>query len=159
MDFRIDELSLSCCAQIVEMWHQGWHDAHASVVPCELVALRTKGSFTDRVQQLRSDFRVAIFKDEILGFCILRGDELYQMYVSRTARGKGVAAALIADAETCMRGAGHRTAWLDCAIGNDRAARFYEKSGWENVKTVVTHLDTSKGHFSLEVWRFEKNLP
>ncbi|MEO9822098.1 MAG: GNAT family N-acetyltransferase [Paracoccaceae bacterium] len=159
MDFRIDELSLNHNTQIVEIWHQGWHDAHASLVPSELVVLRTKESFTDRVQQLQSDFRVAISKDEILGFCILRGDELYQMYVSRNARGRGVAAALIEDAETCIQGAGHRTAWLDCAIGNDRAARFYGKSGWENVKTVITKLDTSKGHFPLEVWRFEKSLP
>jgi GNAT superfamily N-acetyltransferase len=89
---------------------------------------------------------------------MLKGDELYQLYVSAQARGTGVAAALIADAEARLRAGGVQTAWLGCAIGNDRAARFYEKSGWHRAGTVVERLETSSGEFPLEVWRYEKSL-
>jgi GNAT superfamily N-acetyltransferase len=89
---------------------------------------------------------------------MLKGDELYQLYVSALARGTGVAAALIADAEARLRAGGVQLAWLGCAIGNDRAARFYEKSGWHRVGTVVERLETSSGEFPLEVWRYEKSL-
>jgi ribosomal protein S18 acetylase RimI-like enzyme len=40
-----------------------------------------------------------------------------------------VAAALIADAEAMLAEHGVEMAWLACAVGNNRAARFYEKSG------------------------------
>ena len=64
-----------------------------------------------------------------LGFTMLKGDEVYQLYVSREARGRGVAAALMADAEQRLAARGVSDAWLACAIGNERAARFYEKQG------------------------------
>jgi ribosomal protein S18 acetylase RimI-like enzyme len=78
--------------------------------------------------------------------------------VSREARGSGVAAALTADAEARLAERGVETAWLACAIGNDRAARFYEKSGWRLAGTVVNPAETSSGPFPLEVWRYEKRL-
>ena len=51
-----------------------------------------------------------------------------------------------------------RRAWLACAIGNDRAARFYEKCGWTRMGTMINEAETSRGPFSLEVWRYEKQL-
>ena len=93
-----------------------------------------------------------------LGFCIVKDDELYQLFVSPQARGSGVAASLIADAEERLAQSGVATAWLACAIGNERAARFYEKSGWHRVGTMVDPLETSIGTFPLEVWRYEKRL-
>jgi hypothetical protein len=48
--------------------------------------------------------------------------------------------------------------WLACAIGNERAARFYEKSGWRRIGTMVSRLDTANGPFDLGVWRYEKRL-
>jgi ribosomal protein S18 acetylase RimI-like enzyme len=95
---------------------------------------------------------------EPVGFCIVKGDELYQLYVSALARGSGVAAALIADAEAHLSRAGVETAWLACAIGNERAARFYEKYGWRRAGTMINHLETPTGEFPLEVWRYEKHL-
>jgi GNAT superfamily N-acetyltransferase len=89
---------------------------------------------------------------------MLKGDELNQLYVSAEARGAGVAAALIADAESRQAASGVETAWLACAIGNDRAGRFYEKSGWRRAGTFVSRLDTINGPFDLEVWRYEKHL-
>ena len=66
---------------------------------------------------------------------------------------------LIDDAEARLAESGITTAWLACAIGNDRAARFYEKCGWHRSGTMVNHLETREGEFLLEVWRYEKPLP
>jgi GNAT superfamily N-acetyltransferase len=89
---------------------------------------------------------------------MLKGDELYQFYVSSRARGTGVAAALMVDAEIRLRESGVRTAWLACAIGNDRAARFYEKSGWLRTGIMTDQLEVPNGSFALDVWRYEKSL-
>jgi hypothetical protein len=65
---------------------------------------------------------------------------------------------LIADAEARLAKSGIETAWLACAIGNQRAARFYEKCGWRCVGVVTYEAETSTGTFPIEVWRYEKNL-
>jgi len=80
------------------------------------------------------------------------------LFVSPEAHGSGVAAALIADAEAMLAEHGVETAWLACAVGNNRAARFYEKSGWCLAGTFVNSAETSSGPFSLEAWRYEKRL-
>jgi ribosomal protein S18 acetylase RimI-like enzyme len=105
-----------------------------------------------------NDVRVVGPSGAPLGFHLLKDDELYQLYVSAQARGSGVAAALIADAEARLAERGIETAWLGCAIGNERAARFYEKCGWHRARTVVSDLETTNGIFRLEVWRYEKAL-
>ncbi len=78
--------------------------------------------------------------------------------MSPEARGSGVAAVPIADAEARFAERGVETAWLACAIANHRAARFYEKSGWRLAGMVVNPAETSSGPFPLEVWRYEKRL-
>ena len=85
-------------------------------------------------------------------------NELHQLFVSPAGRGTGVAALLEADAVRKIAAQGAGVAWLACAIGNDRAARFYEKMGWRRVGTFVSQLETQKGIFPLEVWRYEKTL-
>ena len=92
------------------------------------------------------------------GFYMLKDDELYQFYLAREARGSGIAAALIADAEARLAARGVATAWLACGIGNDRAARFYEKCGWVRARTQVNRLETPNGVFEVEVWRYEKRV-
>jgi ribosomal protein S18 acetylase RimI-like enzyme len=87
-----------------------------------------------------------------------RHEELYQLYVSPAGRGTGLAVLLESDAVAAIAARGARIAWLACAIGNERAARFYEKTGWRRVGTVVSQLETHEGIFPLEVWRYEKSL-
>jgi len=143
---------------LARVWYDGWHDGHAHVVPAELTRLRTLESFRSRLHKALPRIRVVGPPGAPVGFCIVKGAELYQLFVSRESRGSGVAAALIADAEARLSESGVETAWLACAIGNDRAARFYEKCGWRRAGTMVNRLDTSNGEFLLEVWRYEKSL-
>jgi ribosomal protein S18 acetylase RimI-like enzyme len=143
--------------RLATIWHDGWHEAHAHLAPPGLAEFRTLDSFRDRIEAALSNTRVTGPPQAATGFCIVKDDELYQLYVSVPARGSGAAAALIADAEARIAVRAD-TAWLACAIGNDRAARFYEKCGWRRTGTVDYEADTSKGHFTLSVWRYEKSL-
>jgi ribosomal protein S18 acetylase RimI-like enzyme len=144
--------------QLATVWYEAWREAHAHLVPAELTQLRTWESFRSRLKEALQDVRVVGPKGQPLGFSLIKADELYQLFVSRQARGSGVAVALIDDAEARLFENGVETAWLACAIGNDRAARFYEKRGWRRAGTMINLAETSAGPFSLEVWRYEKVL-
>jgi ribosomal protein S18 acetylase RimI-like enzyme len=144
--------------QLARIWYDGWHDAHAQIVPADLTRLRTLDSFRDRLRAALPNIRVSGPPGAPVGFSILKGDELYQLFVSAPSRGSGVATALIADAEARLADSGVRTAWLACAIGNERAARFYQKRGWHRVGTMINLAETASGTFALEVWRYEKSL-
>ena len=156
MDVRdAEEQEVEALAQI---WYDGWKDAHWEILPEELKRIRTPESFTERMRAALSTVRVAGTPGAPVGFHMLKDDELYQLYVSAHARGSGVAAALIADAERLLAESGFETGWLACAIGNDRAARFYEKSGWRRVGNMINRLETPTGMFDLKTWRYEKRL-
>ena len=144
--------------QLARVWFDAWNDAHAQIVPPELKRLRTLDSFRERLRAALPRTRAAGPPGAPVGFCVLKDEEVYQLFVSADARGTGVAAALMGDAEARLAANGVRTAWLACAIGNDRAARFYEKSGWRRVGTMVNEAETSEGTFQLDVWRYEKVL-
>src|ERR1700741_805439 len=119
--------------QLATIWFDGWRDAHERIVPAELTRARTLQSFRARLEADLSAVRVVGASGAPLGFCIVKDDELYQLFVAAPARGTGAAAALISDAEARLSDKGVETAWLACAIGNDRAARFYERQGWRRV--------------------------
>ena len=143
---------------VAQLWHDGWRDAHLAIVPETLARVRTLESFRLRTRLDLPDVRVAGAPGQVLGFYTLKGDEVYQFYVGAAARGTGVAAALMADAEVRLAARGVGVAWLACAIGNGRAAKFYEKCGWRRVSTFTSRLDTADGVIPLEVWRYQKPL-
>lgn len=145
--------------RVGRIWFESWRDAHEQLVPAELTRARTLDSLRNRIAAGLPDVRVVGDVGEPVGFAMIKDDELYQLFVSRSARGSGAAAALLADAESLLARSGVRTAWLSCAIGNDRAARFYEKHGWRRVGNMTSHLQTINGEMTLETWRYEKNLP
>ena len=143
---------------LTQIWYDGWHEAHAQIVPAELRPFRTVDSFRQRLHAALPNIRVAGPFGAPHGFSILKDAELYQLYVSAPFRGSGIAAALIDDAEARLSEHGISAAWLACAVGNNRAARFYEKRGWHRVGTIVYDAQTSTGTFPLDVWRYEKVL-
>ena len=143
---------------LAKIWYDGWQDAHSAVPPAELAKYRTLESFRQRLQSDLANVRVAGPYGQPVGFCMVKGDELYQLYVSARERGSGVGAVLLADAEAQLAAMGVETAWLACAIGNERARKFYSKNGWRCEGTMISQQDTPDGLFPLEVWRYEKDL-
>ena len=143
---------------LARLWYDGWQDAHADILPAELKRIRTLDSFAGRLRHHLAHVRTAGPIGAPLGFHLVEDDELNQFYVSAEARGTGLAQALIADAEDVIRTHGVQTAWLACAIGNARAARFYEKCGWRLIGERTIRLGTPTGDFPLAIWRYEKSL-
>ena len=143
---------------LARLWRDAWHEAHASIVPPELTRIRTLQDFTRRLREALDRTRVAGATGRPDGFCIVKGDELGHLFIAPRARGSGVAAALLADAEARLTAAGVELAWLACAIGNERAARFYEKSGWRRACVFVHRPQTPDGKLEIETWRYEKRL-
>ena len=73
--------------RLARLWNECWHEAHAHLVPLELTQLRTLESFRSRLAALLPDIRVAGSPDDPVGFCIVKDDELYQLFVSPHAKG------------------------------------------------------------------------
>src|SRR5687767_9604754 len=120
-------------AAVADLWHEGWHAGHAGHVPDGLTALRTLEAFHERTPTRVTDTTVALDEaGELMGFVMVVGDEVEQLFVGPAARGSGVAAQLLAGAEGQVAAAGHPEAWLAVVEGNARARRFYEKCGWRD---------------------------
>lgn len=154
MQFRKAEVGET--AAIAAMWHKGWHEGHAAHVPGDLVATRTIEEFRTRTAGYIAQTTVLEVDGQIAGFHMLDGDELYQFYVATDFRGSGVAAALMRHVEDALGG---RQAWLACAVGNARAAAFYEKCGWRQAATEEYLVETADGPKAVSCWRYVKDLP
>ena len=142
---------------LAALWHEGWHAAHAATMPPALVAMRTRDAFAARTPGLLEGAVVA--EDAgLAGFCAVRQDEVYQLYVRPAAQGTGAAAALLAEGEARIARAGFASAWLLCAEGNARARRFYERQGWRSAGAEEADLDGAPGGppFRTRVLRFGK---
>jgi GNAT superfamily N-acetyltransferase len=123
-----DEADLSAVAAL---WHDSWHDGHATLLPPAIVAQRDPGSFAARLVPLVAGSVVAVEDDEIVGFGALVGSEIDQLFVARAARGTAVAAGLLGVLEDRLREAGVMRAEIQCLEGNDRALAFYKRHGWQ----------------------------
>ncbi len=120
-------------AAVADLWHEGWHTGHAGHVPEGLTAARTLEAFHERTPTRVADTSVAVTDSgELLGFAMVVGDEVEQLFVAPAARGTDVASLLLAEAERRVAAGGHPEAWLAVVAGNARARRFYEKRGWRD---------------------------
>lgn len=147
-------------ADIVRLWHQGWHDAHAALVPPEVLAFRTIDHFSTWLAEARDAFYVAV-DTELRGFVSVKDAEIVKLYVGRNARGQGVAHKLLSFAETKLSESGVREAELFCTAGNSRAENFYLREGWTLSETSEDHLWMPEGittRFAVQTHRFQKNL-
>lgn len=143
---------------LVQIWHDGWHEAHGGLVPPDLVAARDMTDFDRRLRSLLDQTRVLGPSGAPIGFCSLRGEELMQLFVSPEVRGTGAALTLMKDGERRLRTSGVAVAWLACVIGNDRAARFYSRHGWQRMGSVQYRAETASGVISVTEWKYEKAL-
>lgn len=144
--------------ELARIWFHGWQDGHLHLLPEEVRAMRTLERFTQRLQDALDDVLVATLDGHVTGLCMLKGDELYQFYVDAPARGTGLAAALMAASEQELVRRGQSRVYLICAIGNDRAARFYEKCGWHNAGERDLAVGDEGNEILIRIWRYEKIL-
>ncbi len=144
---------------LVTLWHEGWRDAHLAMSPQELIRNRTADVFAQRLERKWTLTHVMGEVGAPQGFAVLEGPELDQFYVARPVRGTGFATEFMTLIETVFRERNILRPWLICSVGNDRAARFYDKSGWENMGRQIGAVEIPGGTFELPVWRFEKTLP
>ena len=145
--FPVRAADASELEHLARIWHEGWHDAHAHIAPEGLVKARTLERFRARLAAALAETFVIGPPGAPDGFFMLKDDELYQFYVARSARGSDIAATLMDAAEAEFARRGIVMAWLACGIGNHRAARFYEKRGWVNARTMTNRLETPEGIF------------
>ena len=140
---------------IAALWRHGWMQGHGAAAPQSLTKQRTADEFLTRTTAHLKQTQVAWIDGQMAGFFMLEGDELYQFYVAPDFQGSGTARDLMAHAEAAL---GDGLKWLACLVGNDRAARFYEKSGWVLAATVPYEVETEDGPHTINAWRYEKRL-
>lgn len=146
-------------AAVADLWHAGWHDGHAGHVPEALTRARTLAAFHERTPSRVADTTVAVSEDgELLGFLMIAGDELEQLFVGRPARGTGLAARLLAEAERQVAAAGHEMAWLAVVAGNARARAFYEREGWRDRGELPYEVTAGGQRFVSPCRRYEKRV-
>lgn len=146
-------------AAVADLWHEGWHDGHAGHVPAGLTAFRTLEAFHERTPGRVADTTVAVDgTGGLLGFVMVVGDEVEQVFVGRTARGTGLATALLVEAERQVAAAGHAEAWLAVVAGNERARRFYEKCGWHDRGDLAYEVSAGGSTWVSPCRRYVKDL-
>lgn len=143
---------------LAQLWYDGWQVAHAAHVPASLTAIRTLDSFEIRLKEHFNTTRVIGEVGIPLGLCIIKGPEIYQIFVSPKAQGTGAASLLITDGLARIRADGHTNAKLDVNIQNARAIAFYEKMGWQRKGVETIMLDTLTEPYPLPCLVMTKKL-
>ena len=92
---------------------------------------------------------------------MLKADEVYQFYVSRPARGSGVAQALIADAETRLAASGVSNVVARLRDRQRAGGAVLRKERVASRAGTVVNVALRRrrgGASTLDVWRYEKTL-
>ncbi|WP_271022800.1 GNAT family N-acetyltransferase [Rhizobium lusitanum] len=129
---------------IIRLWHEGWHDAQANLVPAEILAFRTPNHFAVWLKLAPDVFYVATNPD-LLGFVSVKGAEIVKLYVAKHARGTGAAQDLLSFSERLLRENGVKEAELFCTAGNLRAEKFYLRENWLLSRTIDDALWVAEG--------------
>ncbi len=132
---------LSDAAAIADYHHRCWLSAFAPLVDpavMEVIEPRVErwqlwlGEDTDH------DTIVAVDEhDQPIGHSTILDNELLHLFVDPDHHGRGLGRTLLADAETRLRAAGHRSIQLHTIVGNTPAITLYEANGW----TMTDRLD------------------
>jgi len=104
------------------------------------------------------EMTVAVVDGEVAGFVLVVGAEVEQVYVSSDYRGRGVADALLLEAERQVLANGHAEAWLAVVAGNARARAFYERAGWRDEGPFGYAAATEDGPIAVPCHRYTKRV-
>ena len=94
----------------------------------------------------------------VVGFVAIADDEIDQLFVDSSARGQGIADALLRAGEDVIAASGHDRAWLSVVENNARARRFYERNGWSDGGAFIYRTDGADGVFEVPSRHYEKRL-
>jgi len=145
-------------AAVADIWHRAWHVAHPGHVPAGLTEARTAEAFHARTPSRVADTTVAEEDGVLVGFTMVAGDEVEQVFVDPERHGTGVAAPLLAAAEQRVAAAGHDVAWLAVVVGNARARAFYEKHGWRDTGDLPYEVSAGGTTYTSPCRRYEKTV-
>ena len=145
-------------AAVADLWHEGWHDAHAGHVPDGLTAARTLEAFHARTPARVADTTVAEVDGRLAGFIMIEGDEVEQVFVDPGHHGGGVGGPLLGEGERRVAAAGYAEAWLAVVVGNARARRFYEKHGWRDAGDLPYEVTAGGATYVSPCRRYVKTL-
>jgi GNAT superfamily N-acetyltransferase len=158
VSYSIRKATTDDVGDVARIWHSGWNDGHLGHVPRELLPFRREEDFVSRVPDRLETMWVAESQGTVVGFVVVRVDEIEQLFVDRRARGTGVATVLLRTGESEIRKAGHRRAWLAVVAGNDRARAFYAREGWRDSGPFTYMAETEAGPFAVPSRRYEIDL-
>jgi putative acetyltransferase len=150
--------TLDDAEEIARIWHAGWADGHRGNVPDELTRHRGADQFVVRARARCETTWVSTSCEVVTGFVVVVEDEVEQIYVESSARGTGVATALLRRAEDEIRAGGHSRAWLAVVAGNGRARAFYERQGWQDIGPFTYLAETEGGPVEVPCHRYEVAL-
>jgi putative acetyltransferase len=143
---------------VADIWHAAWHVAHPGRVPDGLTEARTLAAFHERTPARVSDTTVAEVDGTVVGFIMIAGDEVEQVFVDPAHHGSGIAAPLLAEAERQVGAAGYAETWLAVVVGNARARRFYEKHGWVDEGDLPYVVTAGGATYTSPCRRYVKHL-
>lgn len=145
--------------RIAEVWESAWRDGHVGHIPDELLVHRRSDSFRARTAEMIERTHVAVVDGTVVGFVALKADEIDQLMVDASARGTGVAGALLTDGARRILEAGHAQPWLAVVTGNARARHFYEREGWRDAGHLDYEAPIDGGSVTVSCRRYELVLP
>jgi putative acetyltransferase len=145
-------------ATVADIWHAAWHVSHPGHVPDGLTEARTLEAFHERTPARVADTTVAEVDGVVVGFTMVAGDEVEQVFVDPAHHGSGVAGPLLAEAEHRVADAGHAEAWLAVVVGNARARRFYERHGWSDGGDLAYVVSAGGTTYTSPCRRYVKQL-
>jgi GNAT superfamily N-acetyltransferase len=140
------------------LYHSVWHETRAANMPVREQRRRALSFFLDRMRLLLPTVLVEDRAGSLAGFASWQGRMLMlgQLYIDRACRGTGIAVALLWASELAITSSGVTEAELRCLVGNHRAHRFYQRSGWIDRGEVVENLAGDLGEASIPFWRMTK---
>jgi GNAT superfamily N-acetyltransferase len=156
-DVNIRKADKADIRALARVWNVSWHAGHAHL-DTEAAKGRDLSYFEARVGSNLARMIVAERGGEILGFSGWEGDGIGQLFVVPAQFGKQVAPRLLATVEAILKVEGHKTIWLHCREGNDRARTFYEKHGWKVAYAFDDEIGTHQGLMPTRAWHMEKDI-
>jgi hypothetical protein len=138
--------------EVATLYHSVWHETQASFMPRAEIAHRSLEFFIHRMTALFGATLVTEKSGTIVAFSPWRGN----LWASCSSQSD--APTLLTAAEIEMAKEGTVEAELHCVVGNERARRFYERTGWAPQGKIMEWVAGEHTQIEVPFWRMKKVL-